>query len=175
MISYLYFIMFMIGSIPFGIIWSNLFGGKNIKDNGSGNIGTTNAWRVNGKFIGLLTAVCDISKSFACLLFDEPALYLGIFVVLGHMYGPWSRGKGVAPFFGLMISLFKFLALFPMLTWIIIVVSKKLKPTYASYISLFISLIIAFLHSFESFFMIFILSLLIVKRHILSGIAQSLK
>ena len=41
-------ITFFLGSIPFGVIISRLFFKKDIRNEGSGNIGTTNAMRSLG-------------------------------------------------------------------------------------------------------------------------------
>ncbi len=173
--SYFYLLMFGIGSIPFGVIWSNVFNKNDIRQHGSGNIGTSNAWRVNGKIVGTLTAICDVAKGASCLLFPGIALHLGMFAVLGHIYAPWSRGKGVAPFFGLCLAVFGFWALLPMLVWITLVSSKKVVPTNASYAALFVMLIISSFFSLEYFFVIFSLNLIIVKRHISAQLTQSNK
>ena len=45
-------ITFFLGSIPFGVIISRLFFKKDIRNEGSGNIGTTNAMRSLGKIGG---------------------------------------------------------------------------------------------------------------------------
>ena len=42
-------VSFLLGSIPWGVIVSKLAYHKDIRDEGSGNIGTTNAFRAMGK------------------------------------------------------------------------------------------------------------------------------
>ncbi|QEK37986.1 glycerol-3-phosphate acyltransferase [Candidatus Cytomitobacter indipagum] len=161
---------FLVGSIPFGRIWSFLLGKKDLRNCGSGNIGTTNAFRVNGKVVGILTALFDVGKGFACLLFPNPALF-GSWIVIGHIYAPWSGGKGVAAFFGICLAILKFYALIPMITWIALVYCK-IRPTYASYVALFIMCIIAFIKVQEIFMLIALLSVAIIYKHIVSDLSK---
>ena len=55
---------YLLGSIPFGYLFTKLFLKKDIRDVGSGNIGATNALRSGNKLIGYLTLVFDIGKAF---------------------------------------------------------------------------------------------------------------
>ena len=54
---------YLLGSIPFGLIWVKLISGKDIRKVASGRTGGTNAARAAGAGAGLLTAVMDIAKS----------------------------------------------------------------------------------------------------------------
>jgi len=108
---------YLFGSIPFSFLYGKIFTGKDIRQYGSGNIGTTNAFRVFGKPIGFATLFSDTLKSglivFLILntnLFEgvelfHPLVY-GIASVLGHIFPVWFRfkgGKGVAASFGLLL------------------------------------------------------------------------
>ena len=55
-------ITFFLGSIPFGVIISRLFFKKDIRNEGSGNIGTTNAMRSLGKIGGGAVFILDFGK-----------------------------------------------------------------------------------------------------------------
>lgn len=55
-------VSFLLGSIPWGVIVSKLAYHKDIRDEGSGNIGTTNAFRAMGKAGGALVFVLDFGK-----------------------------------------------------------------------------------------------------------------
>ena len=53
---------FLLGSIPFGLIISKVFYHTDIREHGSGNIGTTNAIRTMGKVGGYSVFVLDFGK-----------------------------------------------------------------------------------------------------------------
>ena len=60
---------FIVGSIPFGIVFSRLFGKKDPREVGSGNIGATNVLRSSGnKSIAVLTLIADIVKGSIVVL-----------------------------------------------------------------------------------------------------------
>lgn len=96
------------GQILLGYILGKL-SNVDIRTEGSGNIGTTNATRVLGKKKGALTLVCDVGKGLAAagisyLLFRNSdahllAVYGAFGAVLGHdfpCYMGFAGGKGVA-------------------------------------------------------------------------------
>ena len=87
-----------------------------LRQYGSGNLGTTNALRVLGKKAGAITFVCDILKSVVgfllCkMLFKEielAGLYGCVGVILGHdfpFYLNFKGGKGIACMIGLVLCL----------------------------------------------------------------------
>ena len=58
-------ISFLLGSIPWGVIISKVFYHTDIREHGSGNIGTTNAMRTMGKVGGSAVFVLDFGKGIA--------------------------------------------------------------------------------------------------------------
>ena len=107
--QYLYpLLAYLLGSIPFGLIYSELWGSGGLREKGSGNIGSTNVLRTQGKLLGALTLICDFLKAFIpCYFFDanNPISNLLILVAptIGHMFPIWLKfngGKGVATFLG---------------------------------------------------------------------------
>jgi len=116
---------FLLGSIPFGLILTRFFAGKDIRVEGSRNIGATNVSRIAGFWpAGFLTFLLDALKVSSLILllrlyWPEPltGVYLwslGLVGLLGHCYSPWlgfKGGKGVAPFFGILAVLAPFTAL----------------------------------------------------------------
>lgn len=109
-------IAYLVGSIPFGLLFFKFSTGKDIRKLGSGNIGTTNAFRAGGKVIGFLTMICDVAKGAlmvylaGCFYPEVPELpvYVGFFTIFGHMFPVWLKfkgGKGVATALGVMITL----------------------------------------------------------------------
>lgn len=109
---------YLFGSLPSGYLVGRFVYKKDIRKMGSGNVGTTNAFRNFGKCAGILTFALDFLKGFiACFianwLLGENALYIAmIFVVLGHMFSfilKFKAGKGVATIFGCLMYIdFKF-------------------------------------------------------------------
>ena len=107
--QYLYpLLAYLLGSVPFGLIFSELWGAGGLREKGSGNIGSTNVLRTQGKLLGALTLICDFSKAFIpCYFLDanNPISNLLILVAptIGHMFPIWLKfngGKGVATFLG---------------------------------------------------------------------------
>lgn len=106
---------FLLGSIPCGVIISKVFFKRDIRESGSGNIGTTNAMRTLGKVGGAVVFVLDFGKGLLAgfigiliwhYLLGESAYSVQFFTatafvgcVLGHIYSPWLKfkgGKGIA-------------------------------------------------------------------------------
>lgn len=94
--------------------------GLDIKKEGSGNAGTTNALRVMGKKAGVITLVVDVLKGTVCVLAGGflcghvCAMACVIAVMLGHIWPVVYRfkgGKGVATVFGALLGLNWVLAL----------------------------------------------------------------
>lgn len=96
---------YLLGSINTAIIISKKKFGKDIRESGSGNAGTTNMMRTYGKAAGIATFAGDILKAviavyFGMFLCGSLGAYLGGFMcVIGHMFPLYYRfkgGKGVA-------------------------------------------------------------------------------
>ena len=105
---------YLLGSIPFGLLFSRMGGLGDIRDTGSGNIGATNVLRSGNKLLAALTLLADSAKGsvaiFAALEFAGfPAAYwAGLAALLGHIFPVWlgfKGGKGVAVFIGTSIVL----------------------------------------------------------------------
>lgn len=65
LLAALFLIDFTLGSIPWGVVISKVFYRKDLRDEGSGNIGTTNAFRSMGKKGGVAVFVLDFGKGLA--------------------------------------------------------------------------------------------------------------
>ena len=107
---------YLIGSIPFGIILSKMFGGVDVRQAGSGNIGATNVVRVAGPVPGILTLVLDGVKGAAAVWLaaryaSDSAMWMtiaGLSALSGHCFPAWLRfrgGKGVATAAGMFLAL----------------------------------------------------------------------
>ncbi|MDE4134248.1 glycerol-3-phosphate 1-O-acyltransferase PlsY [Phaeobacter sp. QD34_3] len=116
-----------LGSIPFGLVLTRLMGLGNLREIGSGNIGTTNVLRTGSKLAALLTLLLDGGKGavavvLARLMAGEDAAQLaGLAAFLGHCFPVWlgfKGGKGVATFLGLMLALAWPVGVAACLTWL---------------------------------------------------------
>jgi glycerol-3-phosphate acyltransferase PlsY len=134
MIYLLLLLGYLLGAIPFGLLYGKL-AGIDIRRQGSGNIGATNATRLLGKKLGGLTLASDILKAVlpmslaAWLLQGQPGsrdlvLLTGTAAFLGHcfpIYLNFKGGKGVATALGLHLYLAPLPALAGMFIFIVTV------------------------------------------------------
>ncbi|WP_414437839.1 glycerol-3-phosphate 1-O-acyltransferase PlsY [Candidatus Bealeia paramacronuclearis] len=119
---------YLMGSIPFGLIFTKFSGLGDIRSIGSGNIGTTNVLRTGNKKVAALTFFCDAAKGtlpvyITSIFKPELAPLAGFFAVFGHIFPVWLKfrgGKGVATAFGATLGLSWPLALMMLVTWITI-------------------------------------------------------
>lgn len=109
MVTTVFLMSYLLGSIPFGLLIGKL-AGKDIRLEGSRNIGATNLWRVCGWKYGLCGFVLDFLKGLAAVAVVAPLLPFGlpepfggiigaIGAVVGHNFPVWlgfKGGKGVA-------------------------------------------------------------------------------
>jgi glycerol-3-phosphate acyltransferase PlsY len=112
---------YLLGSIPSGYLLGRAKG-VDLRKEGSGNIGATNALRVLGKKWGYLVFIADILKGWlsvtlAYLLAIRYApdqvvivsILAALCAVIGHNFPIWLRfqgGKGIATSAGVMLALF---------------------------------------------------------------------
>lgn len=120
---------FLLGSSPWGVIVSEAFFHTDVRDHGSGNIGTTNALRTMGKVGGGAVFLLDFGKGlaagfiawalarllidpaggFALVSFDVMKALAFLGCVTGHIFPPWlgfKGGKGVAVAVGCLFVTF---------------------------------------------------------------------
>ncbi len=122
----LFFLAYLLGSVPFGLLLTKLAGHGDIRAIGSGNIGATNVLRTGNKALAALTLFLDGAKGAAAVwlalaLAPEMAAYAGLASLLGHMFPVWLRfkgGKGVATMMGLLLALSWPVGVFVMLIWL---------------------------------------------------------
>jgi len=118
---------YLLGSIPFGVLIGRRAAGVDIRQYGSGRMGTANVLRTAGKRAAVLAACLDILKGalavvFAGLIVGESYLLIGdyalgmlsvqvlagLVAIVGHIWPVFLRfkgGRGVATFFGGLIAL----------------------------------------------------------------------
>ena len=111
-----FILSYLIGSFPTGVIIGKIFFAEDIRDYGSGNIGTTNSFRVLGPFAGSFVLVVDVLKG--TLATNLPRLFhiagpkyllliSGGLAILGHTFSIFLKfkgGKAVATSAGLFLG-----------------------------------------------------------------------
>ncbi|MBI1239277.1 MAG: glycerol-3-phosphate 1-O-acyltransferase PlsY [Alphaproteobacteria bacterium] len=130
---------YLMGSIPFGLLFTRWAGLGDVRAIGSGNIGATNVLRTGNRWIAAATLLCDGGKgAFAVLVADGtiPHLLTGTYpwggsalAVLaaiasfaGHVFPVWlgfKGGKGVATFLGTLLALSPHVGLAACATWLV--------------------------------------------------------
>jgi len=142
---------YLLGSVPFGLIYSKIAGLGDIRNIGSGNIGATNVLRTGNKQIAAYTLLSDIAKgSIAVLItnkfFSEYILFSFLIVYLGHVFPIWLRfkgGKGVATFIGGIIIVDYVLCLVFLTTWALIAKIFKIS-SLSAIVGFIVTLLTAF-------------------------------
>jgi glycerol-3-phosphate acyltransferase PlsY len=125
---------YLLGSIPFGLLLTKLFGGPDIRSVGSGNIGATNVLRTGRKGLAAATLLCDMLKGTASVVIarhvfgPEAALVAGFGAFLGHLFPVWlgfKGGKGVATFIGVLLGFSWIAVLVYAAIWAVIAVATR--------------------------------------------------
>lgn len=143
---------YVFGCFPTGVVVGKL-NHVDIRNHGSGNIGTTNALRTLGLKAGLITFLGDLLKSMIPIILigvffskghvfgQLVTLYTGLGVVIGHNFPVtlgFKGGKGIAAMSGVMLTFDLRIAL---IAFIVFVLSVGI-TRYVSLGSLLISLIL---------------------------------
>jgi len=119
---------YLLGSIPFGIVITRAMGLGNLREIGSGNIGTTNVLRTGSKGAALATLVLDGAKGAVAALLaramagEDAAQIAGLMAFAGHCFPVWlgfRGGKGVATFLGLLLALAWPVGIAACATWLV--------------------------------------------------------
>ena len=113
-------VAYLLGSIPSGLWIGQTFFQKDIREFGSGNLGSTNAFRVLGPKAGSVVLFCDVFKGslatiLAMTIFKQPSispLWIASFAVIGHtfpLFASFKGGKAVATSFGFFLGIATFI------------------------------------------------------------------
>jgi len=122
---------YLVGSIPFAIVFSRAFGLADPRSFGSGNPGATNVLRSGSKPAAALTLLGDASKGAVAVLLCRaladplglPAYlpaWAGAAAFAGHLFPVFlgfRGGKGVATFLGTLLALVPLVGVATCLLW----------------------------------------------------------
>jgi glycerol-3-phosphate acyltransferase PlsY len=122
---------YFIGAIPTGVVLAKALSGKDIRQEGSGNIGATNVTRVLGKKLGALTLAGDLLKGFLPVCVGtylvsslSVVCLMGLAAFLGHLFPVYLKfkgGKGVATALGVFLYLSPIVILMEIIVFVFVV------------------------------------------------------
>lgn len=166
---------YFLGSLPFGLLISKLFGQGDIRDIGSGNIGATNVLRTGRKDLAALTLLFDAGKAAIATLvighfMETPySLMAGAAALLGHCFPVWLKfkgGKGVATFFGCLLAAAWPLGLIAAALWLLIAIVFRMSSMAALWAAGTAPLIALYMGHYHIAIMAAFLAFVIFIRHI---------
>lgn len=129
MLSFPFALGYLLGSIPFGLLLTRIFGVGDIRQIGSGNIGATNFLRTGRKGLAAATLLLDMGKGALAVIVIENtgdtdvlmAALAGLGALIGHCYPVWLKfkgGKGVATMLGVSFALAWPIGVISALVWL---------------------------------------------------------
>ncbi len=130
---------YLLGSVPFGLVVTRLAGLGDLRNLGSGNIGTTNVLRIGRRDLAAATLLLDAGKGAAAVLLaglygPDTALMAALGAVLGHLFPIWLKfrgGKGVATTFGVFLALAWPVGLAVCATWLLVAAVVRISSASA--------------------------------------------
>ncbi|WP_417246719.1 glycerol-3-phosphate 1-O-acyltransferase PlsY [Celeribacter sp.] len=165
---------YLLGSIPFGIVMSRLFGLGDLRQIGSGNIGATNVLRTGNKPAAFLTLLGDSGKGAVAVLLarylvgEQAAGIAGLCAMLGHLYPVFLRfkgGKGVATFLGTLLALSFPVGLLACGTWLLVAVITRYSSLSALVAALLAPIYTAAFYHLHGALLVLVLTALIFFKH----------
>ena len=127
-LTFILIVAYLLGAIPSGLIIGKLFFGIDIREVGSGNMGSTNTFRTLGWKAGLAVQILDILKGVGAVVvarlvftgnlpfpnmtpFEDitvVSVIAGIAAVIGHVwtiFAGFRGGKGINTALGMLIAI----------------------------------------------------------------------
>ncbi len=170
---------YLIGSIPFSIIFGKAIKGIDVRHHGSGNPGGTNSLRFLGLKVGTLVIIGDVSKgAFMVALvklgvFGDPnnlfyPLAYGLAAAIGHSYSIFLKfkgGKAVGTTVGAMIAFSPLFAAIAGATFFIVLKLSKYVSLASSSFALSLVIVALIVKDYNMLLFTGLSTLLIFYRH----------
>ena len=127
-----FIVSYLLGSVDFGIIISNLVYHKDVRQCGSGNAGTTNMLRTYGKKAAAMTVIGDFLKGTVSVLFARHMFAISTLEYIEGMpdlypiYFKFKGGKGVATGTGAMLRASPIPTLFAMVVFFAVAAASRI-------------------------------------------------
>jgi len=125
---------YLLGSIPFGLLFTRLAGTQDIRSIGSGNIGATNVLRTGRYGLAAATLLADVLKGTVAVMLcawwfgHDAGLFAGLGAFLGHLFPVWLKfkgGKGIATGLGILLAISWKAALAVAVIWLLLAVAFR--------------------------------------------------
>lgn len=167
---------YLLGSLPFAIIISKVFGLADPRSFGSGNPGATNVLRTGNKGAAALTLVGDIFKGYVAVILatqlqpeqPEIAAIAGLAAFFGHLFPVFLKfkgGKGVATALGVMAGFSGGLALICVVVWLVVAWTTRYSSLAALMAAAVAPLAAGMLTHREAALAVLIISFMLIVRH----------
>ena len=171
------FLIYIIGSVPFGLIIGKTFYNIDLRKHGSKNIGATNAYRVLGIVPALVIFLADAIKGslgvWLGLNFNEAipmyAIAGGILAIVGHnwsLFLKFKGGKGVATGLGVIAMLVPKVTAVVFVLWIAITFTTRY-VSLASIIAAFMVPILTYYFGYAGEYLYFAIfaAIFVIYKH----------
>lgn len=165
---------YLLGSIPFGLVITQVMGLGDLRQIGSGNIGATNVLRTGNKSAAAATLLLDAGKGAVAVLLarglvgPDAAQLAALCSFLGHLFPVWLRfrgGKGVATFIGTLLALAWPVGLATCATWAGAALVTRISSMGALTAAALSTLWLVVFHEGHMILLVAILTLLVYIRH----------
>tara|TARA_B100000475_G_scaffold199582_1_gene182179 strand:+ start:381 stop:989 length:609 start_codon:yes stop_codon:yes gene_type:complete len=182
----IFLITYLIGSINFGLILGSIQG-FDLRSQGSGNAGATNALRILGTRSGIFVFIGDALKGYLALYFcnlilfqqenllfsSSDYLFLALILsLIGHCYPIWFNfrgGKGAATALGAFLFIDPYFTVFPIIGFLLIFLISRFVglSTISAFFILFLQTFFidhGIHHNFHAFSLVIFLFILYTHR-----------
>ncbi|MDR2015297.1 MAG: glycerol-3-phosphate 1-O-acyltransferase PlsY [Azoarcus sp.] len=167
---------YFVGSIPFAIVSSRIFGLNDPRSYGSGNPGATNVLRSGNKTAATLTLAGDCLKGWlvvwvaGVLSFDaRTAALAGLAAFIGHVFSIFLRfrgGKGVATALGVIAGLDLRIAVASLVAWLLVALISRYSSAAALMAALVAPIVTGFISGNVAITLIVLaISMILAWRH----------
>jgi glycerol-3-phosphate acyltransferase PlsY len=169
-----FFLGYLCGAIPFGLLLTRAAGTRDLRAIGSGNIGATNVLRTGRKDLAAFTLALDLLKgTFPVVLVARlgPAytpLVAALGAFLGHLFPVWLKfrgGKGVATFLGCLLGIAWKAAIVFAIIWLSVAAATRYSSAAALAASALTPIILAIMGNNSAALMFALLAILLWAKH----------
>ncbi|MDR1275544.1 MAG: glycerol-3-phosphate 1-O-acyltransferase PlsY [Candidatus Accumulibacter sp.] len=165
---------YLLGSIPFAVVSSKIFGLADPRSYGSGNPGATNVLRSGSKRAAICTLIGDSMKGWLAVFLARTLAFtpsvvgiVALAVFLGHVFPIFLKfkgGKGVATAVGILLALDVSLGLAAFGCWLLVLLLWR-TVSLASVAAAITAPVVAFFFQREYALPVVLLAALLIARH----------